>query len=167
MNSPATSSELSAQQEITDLSSMLLPMAGFYLLVPGVAVAEIIGYTSPEPNDDEGASDWSLGNIDWRNQKVPLVCYEAMVGNALPPLTGSCRIAILNNTGLNQQLEFFAILLQGTPRLLRLSPEDVETNNDRETGRGEKAHVRVAGQEAVIPDIQFVEKNIISLLELT
>jgi len=156
-----------SRREITDLSSMLLPMEDRFLLLPGVAVAEIVTYVAPEADYDEDVPVWYLGSIYWRNQRVPLVCYEAMVSGSEPQVSSQCRIAVLNNTGLNHQLNFFAILLQATPKLLRLSSEDLSLNHEKILEEGEKMHVVVSGEEAIIPDIQFIEQKIIDYLQLS
>ena len=88
---------------ITDLSSMLLPVEGRLLLLPGVAVAEIVTFVPPE-HDGVNMPPWYLGTIHWRNQRVPLVSYEVLTGGSLPFISSHCRIAVMNNTGLSQQL---------------------------------------------------------------
>ena len=75
--------------------------------------------------------DWFLGFINWRNQRVPLVSYEAIVGGSRPTMSNMNRIAVMNHTGADTVgMDFFALLLQGTPRLLRLTPEDIILNSD-------------------------------------
>jgi chemosensory pili system protein ChpC len=166
---PATDSpvqDVRARKQITDISSMLLAIEGCLLLLPGVAVAEIVNYVPPEVDNDEETPAWYLGAIYWRNQRVPLVSFEAMTGRRAPLTTSHCRIAVMNNTGLSNQLKFFAILLRTTPKLLRLTPDEIAINNEKILEEGEKLHVVVVGEEAVIPDIQYVEQKIIDLLEL-
>lgn len=167
MNTSLAASNTAPKKEILDISSMLLPLEGRYLLLPGVAVAEIVTFVAPESENYEGTPPWFLGHIFWRNLRIPMISYEAMIGAEVPLVSPHCRIAVMNNTGLNHQLEFFAVLLQGTPRLLRLSSEDVSTNNEKICDSGEALHVQVLGDEAVVPDIAYMERNLIRYLELT
>jgi chemosensory pili system protein ChpC len=162
----ATKANLASRHN-EDISSMLLPMSGFYLLLPGVSVAEIVTFVPPEEDHDEEVPDWFLGTIYWRNQRVPMVSYESMTGGGKPFLSSQCRIAVLNNSGLSHQLNFYAILLQGTPRLLRLTQDEVTVNNEKILDEGQKLHVLVSGDEAIIPDLQFIEKGVINYLGLT
>lgn len=166
MNTPVPATSTAKKKEITDISSMLLPLGDRYLLLPGVAVAEIVTFVPPEAEYNEETPIWFLGYIYWRNQRLPLVSYESMLSGEAPHVGGRCRIAVMNNTGLNHQLPFFALLLQATPRLLRLSPEDIVTNDEKNISAGEKLHVQVVGEEAIVPDIAFMEQNIINYLEL-
>jgi len=171
MSTPTTLPEQQTQgnqtpKEVTDISSMLLPIEGRILLLPGVAVAEIVSFVSPEPDDME-APVWFLGSVYWRNQRVPLVSFEAMVEGRNPFVSSHCRIAILNNTGLHHQLSFFALLLQATPKLLRLTSEALVANNEKIIEEGEILHVKVDGEEAIIPDISFMERKIIEYWQLS
>jgi len=152
------------RKQITDISSMLLGIDGRYLLLPGVSVAEIVNFVPPEPDYDEEVPAWFLGNIYWRNQRVPLVSYEAITEGRVPSTTSHCRIAVMNNTGISDQLRFFAILLRATPKLLRLTPDEIVVDHEKTLEEGEKLHVLVAGESAVIPDIQFIEQKIVDLL---
>jgi chemosensory pili system protein ChpC len=170
MNTELAASESSTtssppKKEITDISSMLLPVEGRLLLLPGVSVAEIVGFVPPE-HDETDMPSWYLGTIHWRNQRVPLVSYEMMTGGSQPFISSHCRIAVMNNTGLSQQLDFFAMLLQATPKLLRLKSEEVKENSDQHPAEGEKMHVLVSGEKAVIPDTQFMERTIIQHLQI-
>jgi len=155
------------QSEMTDISSMLLPVEGRTLLLPGVVVAEIVTFVTPEPDDSEDVPAWFLGHIYWRNQRVPLAAFETLSGGGVPFISSHCRIAILNNTGMSHQLNFFAILLQGTPKLLRLTPEELFVNNEKISEEGEKLHVTIGGEEAVIPDVEFIERAIVNYLQLS
>jgi len=167
MNTSVASTTSPQKKEITDISSMLLLLEDRYLLLPGVAVAEIVTFVPPETEHNEETPPWFLGYIYWRNQRVPLISYEAMMGGAAPQISGRCRIAVMNNTGLSHQLPFFALLLQATPRLLRLAPEDISINDEKIISFGEKMYVQVVGEEAIVPDVVFMERNIISYLELS
>jgi chemosensory pili system protein ChpC len=154
-------------EQITDISSMLLPVQGGFLLLPGVSVAEIVKYAMHEPSQDDDCPGWFLGHFEWRNLQVPLVCYEAFNGTGNFALSSSPKIAVINNTGLNHQLDFFGVLLRGTPHLVRVTPEEILDDQDKELNPGEKLHVTIAAEEdVVIPDMVALEQGIIDYLEL-
>lgn len=153
--------------DVKDVSSMLLPIATETpLLVPGTTVAEIVSFITPA-QDDEDAPNWYLGNIQWRNLSVPLLSFETLLYQQAPALSQRCRIAVLNNSGLNHQLDFYAIVIQGTPRLLRVVPETVSVAEDKEVQTGEKMHVNAEGEQALIPDLSYLEQSLIDFMELT
>jgi|SRR5690606_6101657 len=167
MNTSVASTTTAQKKEITDISSMLLLLEDRYLLLPGVTVAEIVTFVPPEAEYNEETPPWFLGYIYWRNQRLPLVSYEAMLGGGVPQVSSHCRIAVMNNAGLSHQLPFFALLLQATPRLLRLAPEEVSVGEEKIINPGEMMHVHVVGEEATVPDIVFIERNIIDYLEIS
>lgn len=166
MNTKMAVADNQNQQQATDISSMLLEIDGRLLLLPGVAVAEIVSFVPPEADGDDEAPAWYLGSIYWRNQRVPLAAFETMIDGRAPMANSYCRIAVMNNTGVSDQLKFFAILLRTTPKLLRLTPDEITINHEKILEEGEKLHVIVTGEDAVIPDIQFIEQKIVELLQL-
>ena len=60
------------------LTGLLLPLSDRSLVLPNVAVAELIGYQPCTPLPHQPA--WLLGWIDWRSQRLPLLSFEAACG---------------------------------------------------------------------------------------
>jgi len=146
-----------APKPVRDVPSMLLPVQDKMLLLPGVAVAEIINYSYPEC--PAGAPDWFLGYIEWRKLSVPLLSFELLNGQAMPRSTGVPRIAVINNTGVNDAVPFIAIIMQAIPRLMRIMPQDITDVSDIELAPAELAAVSIVGGETVlIPDVSVLEK---------
>ena len=150
---PATSSRVLTA---ADVPSMLLPVADRLLLLPGVSVAEIVNYSYVER--PEQAPDWLIGQIGWRKLTVPLVCFEVLNGGEVPRMAASRRIAVLNSTGVSDEVPFIAVVIQSIPRLLRVTPKDI-SEDDSTTGPAELAAVRITGGETVfIPDVAVLER---------
>lgn len=143
-------------QAVNEVASLLIPVAGRQLLVPTVTVAEMIPYRNPEPVD--GAPSWYLGNIVWREQPVPLLCYEVLNGDPKPGYNSGCRIAVLNNTGVDESLPFMAIPTQGIPRLSRVKPEEISQREDLETKEFDLMAVFHAGESVIIPNVEALER---------
>ncbi|MCE3286220.1 MAG: chemotaxis protein [Steroidobacteraceae bacterium] len=105
-----------------ELYCLLVPLADDRLLLPRSCVTEVINYQAPTPMD--GAPPWYLGTIAWGGRRVPLVSFEATLGRALPRTSGRTRIVVMQafttDAGGN-----FALLTQGFPQLVRLSPDVV------------------------------------------
>lgn len=137
------------------LSVLLLPLAGRQLVVPDVAVAEIIGY---RPGDTAGrAAPWELGDIPWRGRQLPLVSFEAACGQPLPR-GERVRVAVMH--GMDERLPFFALLMQGIPRPLKVDSQ--LSYVDVPLAPLELAAVLV-GQDAVrVPDLDGLATLILS-----
>ncbi|QIL90485.1 chemotaxis protein CheW [Microbulbifer harenosus] len=138
-----------------EVSSLLLPLADGHLLVPVDTLSEIIALQSPVSAFD--APDWYMGELHWRELRLPLVSFEVMRGNPMPVLRSNCRIAVLSSGNGEGDLPFFAVVLQGTPRLVRVTPEELAAR-EGECAMGELMHVALSGEVAVIPDLLAIEE---------
>lgn len=152
---------LSTATEI-ELATLLIPVNGKQLVLPNVAVAEIIPYIEPEAEDD--VPNWYLGKVTWRNIQVPLLSFEAI--NEEPFLSHSRgrRIVVLNGLVDEKRLPFCAMVSEGVPRLTRVMADEVAVDEEAETGPAEAGRVLVSGERAVIPDVDYIQNAILELL---
>jgi chemosensory pili system protein ChpC len=141
---------------VSEVSSLLIPLAHRQLLVPTATVAEIVPYRAPQHHPE--SPDWYLGDIVWREQRIPLISYEVLCGDAMPPYAMSCRIAVLNNTGVDESLPFLGLAAQGIPRLSRVKPDEVHEREDAQPERFDLMHVSHAGESVVIPDVTALQQ---------
>ncbi|WP_346838506.1 chemotaxis protein CheW [Microbulbifer sp. SAOS-129_SWC] len=138
-----------------EVSSLLLPLADGQLLVPVDTLSEVIAVQTPVAAYD--APDWYLGELNWREQRLPLLSFEVLRGKALAAPGDSGRIAVLNSGNPEGDLPFFALMLQGTPRLVRVTPDEL-AGREQPCSQGELMHVSLSGEEAVIPDLPTLER---------
>ncbi|HBD12805.1 MAG TPA: hypothetical protein DCZ13_11700 [Porticoccaceae bacterium] len=139
------------------LNAMLLPMADVSLLVPMSAIAEIV---SGELSVDivDATDQRFFGWIHWRDQRLPLISFEGLAGNAHAPITSNCRIAVLNAVGPAAQRGYYAIMLNWLPRPLRMySLEDTFPVTAVPNKVGVLCEARLAGESVMIPDFDFLE----------
>jgi len=145
--------------QVTEVASLLIPVANRLLLVPTVTVAEMTPYQEPLHNPE--APDWYLGDVPWREQQVPLISFEGINGEAKPKYGAGCRIAILNNTGVDEKLPFLAIATQGIPRLSRVKADEIQELEGKKLKRFELMAVSHAGESVIIPDISALEQAMV------
>jgi chemosensory pili system protein ChpC len=99
------------------LTGLLMPLSDRTLLLPNVAVAELIPYRAAQVT--EGMPDWFLGQIAWRDLRLPLLSFEAASdGHAV--VNSSSRVAVINALGGRPMVKFIAVLVQGIPRSIKL-----------------------------------------------
>ncbi|MEK9713635.1 MAG: hypothetical protein VW258_13810, partial [Thalassolituus sp.] len=60
----------------------------------------------------------------------------------------------------NPQMPFFAILVQGIPRLMHITEDDLQEVDAMGMGRFDKIAVSVEGVTAMIPDLDSVELQV-------
>ena len=142
-----------------DVPCLLLPFTECTLLVPTVTVAEIVGYSTPTPI--EGAPSWLLGEFSWRDQSVPMLSFEQLNGDAEPEMSIHTRVAVLNHTGLSEEVPFLALVTAGIPKLARVTSEDISLLDQELSNALEKAHVSLNGDNLIIPEIEALERTYI------
>ncbi len=149
---------ISSARSKDTLHCLLIPLQGVKILLPNTAVAEVIAYVTPEPV--ENAPDWLLGNIIWRDEKVPLLSFELLVGKQERSVQ---RIAVLNTLNGNPDLPYMALSIQGIPQL-RLIQEAgiVVTEMDSKTD-AVSASIDFAGESVLIPDLDNLEQELLAL----
>jgi chemosensory pili system protein ChpC len=139
---------------------LLVPLAEERLLVPRSCVTEVINYQAPAPM--EGAPPWYLGTIAWGGRRVPLVSFEAACGRSPPRASGRTRIVVMQAIAGEIAAGHFAILTQGFPQLVRLSPDVIHADDSRNFGeRGPViCQVRMVNEYPLIPDFERIERMI-------
>jgi chemosensory pili system protein ChpC len=141
-----------------DLSALLVPVTGQLLVVPGAVVAEII--KRRDLQRPPAAPDWLLGTLLWHHEKLPVLSFEALNGHAGPDPGHGSRIVILSTLSDVAPARNYAILAQGVPHLLLLTAADVQAVDAPAPGPAERMKVRVHGQDAAIPDFDFIEQHL-------
>lgn len=142
--------------------SLIIPLNGVTLLLPNTAVAEVSNYKMPQPIGDAPA--WLLGMMLWRGRSVPLLAFEPFLGRTAGVGGVHARAAVCNTLNANPVLPFVAILAQGIPRLQELKSGMVES-----VARGGEgpavvaARVLVDGREAIIPDLDVLERQLLQM----
>lgn len=150
----------------TEIASLLVPIANRQLLLPTVSVAEMLPFQKPQLRDSEFSQlpTWFLGSVRWRGVKVPMVSYEALNGDDIPPIKGVSQMAILNNTGVDSSLPFLCFPTQGIPRLSRVTPELIKEDSSQARMIYDEMSIIVNEESAVIPDIKKIEQAVVALL---
>lgn len=149
------------EESISILSSLYLPIIGGSLVLPNVSVAEIVDYQTPDAISD--APEWFLGNIKWRGVTLPVISYERLNDTPLPDDLSNTRIAVINTIGQDHEaLPFFAIVTQGIPRQTKIDQDNIkEVEEGAPLGAADLMKVVIMGDEAIIPNVEYIEKMIL------
>ena len=138
-----------------EVPTLLIPMHGRPWLVPNIMVAELIPLR--QPDRPGGGPEWLLGILNWRDEDVPLISFERLNESGKVTIGPNARIAVVNNLG--GKLKFYAVLIQGIPRLAKITNEDL-VEEPVNTGPAESMCVQMGGELAVIPDLDAIERAI-------
>lgn len=146
-----------------EIRCVLVPVGNLRLLLPNATVAEVITQSTPEPVVN--APQWLLGRIAWRGWRVPLVSFTVLAGAEAGDAALSVRVAVLKALGGDPGLPFIAVLTQGFPRLTTLNAElIIPTHDGSALPPGVRAQVLVRDDVAVIPDLEWIEAELLGLL---
>jgi chemosensory pili system protein ChpC len=147
-----------------EIRCVLVPVGNLRLLLPNATIAEVVTQSKPEPVAD--APEWLLGRIAWRGWRVPLVSFTKLAGTEEGDAELSVRVAVLKALGGNPKLPFIAVLTQGFPRLTTLNAElIIPTHDGSVLPPGVRAHVLVRDDVAMIPDLEWIETELLGLLD--
>jgi chemosensory pili system protein ChpC len=142
---------------VETVRSLWVPLAERKLLVPNVAVAEVINYQPLDLVQD--GPEWLLGRLRWRDQELPVVSMEQLLG-LHPSRSGrGARISIFNSVKPNSSLAFFATVTAGIPRLFTADADALGASlrSEREFPATVADCVEIAGEEALIPDLEAIQ----------
>lgn len=142
--------------------AVLMALEGDTLLLPNAAVAEVVARDTLQPAG-EGAPAWLAGYCDWNNRRVPVISFETANGSSRSADSRRARVVVLNSFGTHLPSGLLAIVSQGYPHLVTLNRSAVRPMELRPTDRSDLvlARVRVATQEAAIPDLAALEAEVV------
>lgn len=148
-------SEVASQNTVESLTGLVLPMTDRLLLVPNVALAELIPYRAPQAST--GQSSWFLGRLAWRDLHLPLLSFEAASGGQAQVGAGA-RVAVLNALGGRDEVKFIALVLQGIPRSMKIGVDVPRA--DVELAPLELDAVQIGSEVLRIPDLVMLEQKL-------
>jgi chemosensory pili system protein ChpC len=142
-----------------EIRGVLIPISGGRLLLPNATVAEVITLSMPE--SIANAPEWLLGRITWRGWRLPLLSFSTLAGLQQREGELHSRVTVLKALGGNPRMPFLAIVTQGFPRLTTLSADIIVPVGDgEEQPAGTIGRVMVRDDEALIPDMAAIEKQV-------
>lgn len=141
------------------INGLLLPMKGFYVILPQSAVAEIA--CKPESMDKERSAGWFKGVFRWRSAVVALASIEELCSWQSDQQRSGSRIVILHALEDALEADFYALELQATPRPLSLESNSLTISTQVvEKNEYIASSVHVKGYDAFIPDLNRIERRI-------
>ncbi len=153
MNDTAQSS---SETSVDRVSGLVLTLENRQLLVPITAVAEVVN-TIETPQED-AAGGALYGWINWREERIPLLSFEALAGGQRPALDSGDRMVVLNAIEDVAEQGFYALLLQALPHPLQITPETrLEQDHSDALILMETA---VEDGTAAVPDLAAVEARV-------
>ncbi|NKF22348.1 chemotaxis protein CheW [Solimonas marina] len=149
-----------SETENRPLYAVLMALSGDTLLLPNVAIAEVVARETLQP--DLRLPAWIAGFVDWNSRRVPALRFEVLNGGAVPEASRRERVVVLNSSGRYLPSGQLAIVTQAYPHLVTLTRAALQPAPLRDSDRAELvlARTRVANQLAAIPDLDMIEAEV-------
>jgi chemosensory pili system protein ChpC len=144
----------------SQLYAVLIALAGDTILLPNVAIAEVVARDAVQPMAQP--RPWLAGQIDHGGRRLPVLRFERLNGGEGGADARRERVVVINTQGRHLPSAQFALITQTYPHLVTLSRAALQPLPLRASDRAELllARVRVANQEALIPDLDRIEVEI-------
>ena len=139
--------------------SALIALQDRHLLVPDNLLVDVtpLGGLIVESHKE----GWILGHKYWRNMRIPVVCFENLSGGSLKKHSEKACIVVFNRSSEHDGQSFWGLLVQDEPRRIDIREADLETVN-AQLSEAEIAAVRVQGEQASVPNLVFVEEQLLA-----
>jgi len=135
-----------------EIRTILAPLTHGNVLLPNSVVGEILNFTSPEPF--KNAPYWLLGEIAWKGWQVPVINFERILNkHSGTTITSKTRILIIKTLGESTQVNYIGLIIQGLPRLKKVSSESLVEAQTAELEDGVFSVVSVDDIQAYIPEL--------------
>ncbi len=142
-----------------ELRTIMAPLREGHVLLPNSAVAEILAYSRPEPF--KKAPAWLLGELAWHGWQVPVISYEQLIeesdGNVVTP---KARILIIKTLGESTQVNYIGLVIQGLPKLKKVSAESLLEEQTDELPKPLFSKVSVDELQAFIPELGELTRTV-------
>lgn len=142
----------------TSMHALILPTSRVPLLVPSTMTAEIMNV--PKISPLPFAEPWVLGVIGWRKRAIPVVSFELMLGERVPPVMHPrCKVVVFQPLQGRSEWDFFGLMVSADPTpytindTTDLSPSDTPVNSPI-VG----ATVTIGRTAVVIPDLEAMQR---------
>ena len=148
--------------ESTELRVVVAPLARGNVLIPGGAVSEVVSHQPLAPLKKSPV--WVLGELEWNGWQVPVISYTRLMNRqARDTVTTRSRILIVRTLSETAPVPYIGLLVQGLPRLARITEDALGDIEAQEKIEGVFRMVSFDGDTAVVPDLDEVT----SLIEAT
>ncbi|MEJ6655540.1 MAG: chemotaxis protein CheW [Pseudomonas sp.] len=140
---------------LESLNGLVVPLAEQSLLLPNVAVAELVGYRLSQAAEQGPA--WFLGWTLWRDQRVPVIDPDVLMGHAEEPPQAP-RALILNAVGESSGLSFIALRVHGIPRSKKVLRGEIDAAGLAREFISQPVRLADEADTLLIPDLAAIER---------
>ena len=140
---------------LESLNGLIVPLAEQGLLLPNVAVAELVSFRITREVPDAPA--WFLGWTRWRDQQVPLVDPYVLLGQAQDDSGRQPRTLIMNAVGDREGVHFIGMRVWSIPRSRKVLRGEISEAGAPAPYITQRVQLADEPELLMIPDLQAIE----------
>ena len=142
-----------------EVRCMLIPLHEGRLLLPNATVAEVIGYRDPEPGGED--APWLQGMVAWRQRRIPIIDFEALLGRPCQDAGIRQRIAVCYALEPDSAFPMLGLVAQGIPRLLRVNRAIIESVEASRGGDSpDRMTLSIGDEKLLVPDLDYIQAQL-------
>lgn len=135
-----------------EIRSIVAPLTYGHVLLPNIAVAELMDFTLPEPL--KRAPDWVLGELVWNGWQVPIISFEHLISDSdANTVTSKARILLIKTLGESTQVNYIGLVIQGLPRLKKINTNNLIEKMVEELPDAVFSEITIDDMDAMIPEL--------------
>ena len=140
-----------------EIRGILIPVAeDKKVLLPNAIIAEVI--SCHEVKEIKNSPNWLLGGYNWRGYDLPVISYATLVTGAAISPKDVKRVAVIKALGDIESMPYFAMVVEGVPRLQLITQGDLQVHEASEGDSNAIASkVTIHDEMSEIPNIRFIE----------
>ena len=144
--------------EKTEIRTLLAPVTGGTVMLPGSVIAEVIEYSDPKPFKD--APSWLLGGLNWSDWNVPVISFSTLAGTAQSEEPGArSRVLVIKSLTENSSIPYLGILISGLPRLAKVSASSLTKPTRLADFPCVFKQLDFGGEQVLIPDLDELTRT--------
>ncbi|PKM29534.1 MAG: chemotaxis protein [Gammaproteobacteria bacterium HGW-Gammaproteobacteria-11] len=143
---------------LESLNGLVVPLSEQGLLLPNVAVAELVGFRLTRVADNAPA--WFLGWTQWREQVVPLVDPYILMGQTPASTERPPRTLILNAVGERAGVHFVGLRIFSIPRSRKVVRGEINALELHGEYIQQAVQLAEEPEVLVIPDLAAIEDEL-------
>ncbi len=140
------------------MHALILPTTRVSLLVPSTMTAEIM--TVPKLSPLPFAEPWVLGVAGWRKRAIPVVSFEILLGDRVPPVIHPrSKVVVFQPLAGHSEWDFFGLLVSADPQPYTINDEvDLRPSETPVNSPIVGATVTIGRTAVVIPDMEALQR---------
>lgn len=144
----------------TAIRSLILPLERGVLVVPASAVEEVL-FAEPLDLPPPAAPDWLMGEVQLRQQPVPLISFETLAGGPAVATPASVHAVVLKNLDADAEPSLYALRLARAPRVEELDSSTLQLADDGQSDNPFVAcRVVIDGEEGAVPVLDLIVQSL-------